>query len=99
MADISRCDMTNMTVHRYMAGVVGMLVGPAVAEHVMLGSREGPAAAVDDWDCFKGMVGTFEAECTPLLERGLGYARALANLCNEGFPPQDLVEAARVICL
>ncbi|KAL1197726.1 Vacuolar-processing enzyme delta-isozyme [Cardamine amara subsp. amara] len=37
---------------------------------------------VDDWDCFKTLVKSFENYCGATVEYGLKYTGALANVCN-----------------
>lgn len=60
-----------------------------------------PAAgqqAVADWDCLRGMVATWEAECGPMGEYGMKNSRLFANLCNSGLKPAAVRRAAMATC-
>jgi legumain len=54
---------------------------------------------VDDWDCYKGVIGAFSAECSNLYnQRHMKHTRTLANICNAGVSVEDFTNAARSIC-
>ncbi|KAH9327082.1 hypothetical protein KI387_007260 [Taxus chinensis] len=57
----------------------GVEKGPAVLNFV----RRPGEPLVDDWDCLKTMVRTFESHCGSLFQYGMKHMRALANICNE----------------
>lgn len=56
------------------------------------------SALVSDWDCLRGMVGAWSAECGPLDQYGMRHSRLFANLCNLGVTPDDLTQAAEQVC-
>ncbi|KAK1430551.1 hypothetical protein QVD17_13371 [Tagetes erecta] len=69
----------------------------------LVGSRHGPtrpkgSALVDDWDCLKSMVRTFETHCGALTQYGLKHTRTFANVCNKGVTKKALDEAAKKSC-
>lgn len=53
---------------------------------------------VDDWDCFKTLVGTYEEHCGRLSTYGKKHMRVFANMCNAGVHKPQLVEAASLVC-
>jgi legumain len=53
---------------------------------------------VEDWDCYKTNVATFEAACGPLGQYGMKHGRTLANLCNAGVTTEQVKVAAARIC-
>ncbi|XP_062109567.1 vacuolar-processing enzyme alpha-isozyme-like [Humulus lupulus] len=53
---------------------------------------------VDDWDCFKMHVKTYEKECGRLTTYGRKYTRAFANTCNAGITTDQLVAASIPTC-
>ncbi|XP_071730784.1 vacuolar-processing enzyme-like [Rutidosis leptorrhynchoides] len=42
------------------------------------------SALVDDWDCLRSMVHTFETYCGSLTQYGMKHTRTFADLCNNG---------------
>ncbi|CAI8612579.1 unnamed protein product [Vicia faba] len=54
---------------------------------------------VDDWDCFKTLIKTYEGHCSPLSNYGRKYLRAFANMCNAGISVKQMVAAASQACL
>lgn len=70
------------------------LAGPK-AESIM---TEVHTPVVEDWDCFKGAIQAFQAECMPLKEYGMKHTRTLANLCDAGMTVQQIGEASRKSC-
>ncbi|KAI3505200.1 hypothetical protein L1887_27165 [Cichorium endivia] len=55
-------------------------------------------ALVDDWECLKSMVRTFETHCGSLTEYGMKHTRTFANICNNGFTKKAMEEAAKDTC-
>ncbi|PON87668.1 Peptidase C13, legumain [Trema orientale] len=53
---------------------------------------------VDDWDCFKIHVKTYEKHCGRLSIYGMKYTRAIANMCNSGVTTDQLVAASVPTC-
>ncbi|XP_076914861.1 vacuolar-processing enzyme beta-isozyme-like [Bidens hawaiensis] len=69
----------------------------------LLGSGHGQArdeglALVDDWDCLKFMVRTFETYCGSLTQYGLKHTRTFANICNNGVTKKAMDEATKKSC-
>lgn len=60
--------------------------------------RPAGQALVDDWDCLKAMVKTYEECCGSLKTYGKKYMRAFANICNAGVPIHRLAEIATQVC-
>lgn len=55
-------------------------------------------AVVDDWECMKERVASWEANCGPLGEFGMHWTRTFANTCNDGVSPNDFRLAANETC-
>lgn len=53
---------------------------------------------VDDWDCFKMHMKTYEKYCGRLSKYGMKYTRAIANMCNAGITTDQLVAALMSTC-
>jgi legumain len=53
---------------------------------------------VDDWDCLKTMVRTFETHCGSLSQYGMKHMRYMANMCNAGVQKEQMAEAAAQAC-
>jgi legumain len=53
---------------------------------------------VDDWDCLKAMVSTWESACGQLDQYGMQHTRTFANLCNAGVNPDQLLDTAISTC-
>ncbi|GFP88055.1 vacuolar-processing enzyme [Phtheirospermum japonicum] len=53
---------------------------------------------VDDWDCLKSMVRTFETYCGSLSEYGMKHMRSFANFCNAGVRTEQMAKASSQAC-
>nr|KYP50231.1 Vacuolar-processing enzyme [Cajanus cajan] len=53
---------------------------------------------VDDWDCFKTLIKTYESHCGKLSIYGRKYTRAFANMCNAGISEEQMVVASSQAC-
>nr|KYP38665.1 Vacuolar-processing enzyme [Cajanus cajan] len=53
---------------------------------------------VDDWDCFKTLIKTYESNCGKLSIYGRKYTRAFANMCNAGISEEQMVVASSQAC-
>ncbi|KAJ4959061.1 hypothetical protein NE237_026172 [Protea cynaroides] len=73
----------------------GMEEGPEVLKAV----RPAGQPLVDDWDCLKTMVRTFETHCGSLSQYGMKHMRSLANICNVGIKQQQMTEASAQACV
>ncbi|XP_008797891.1 vacuolar-processing enzyme [Phoenix dactylifera] len=75
---------------------------------LLFGSEEGPKVLgtvrpagqplVDDWDCLKSMVRTFETHCGSLAQYGMKHMRSLANICNTGIKKETMAEVSAQAC-
>ncbi|KAK7395749.1 hypothetical protein VNO78_16316 [Psophocarpus tetragonolobus] len=54
---------------------------------------------VDDWDCFKTLIKTYESQCGTLSIYGKKYTRVFANMCNVGISKEQLKVASLQACL
>ncbi|CAO2819805.1 unnamed protein product [Amaranthus hypochondriacus] len=72
----------------------GLSNGPSV-----LSAKPKPGfPLVDDWDCMKSMVRTFEKECGSLTQYGMKHMRAFANICNKGILQSEMEEVCIAAC-
>ena len=72
----------------------GLERGPAILKAV----RPLGEPLVDNWDCLKTMVRTYEAHCGSLSQYGMKYMRALANICNEGVSVDAMATVSAEAC-
>ncbi|XP_074341031.1 legumain-like [Apium graveolens] len=68
------------------------------ANSVLNSVRESGLPVVDDWDCLKSMVKTFEMHCGKLTQYGMKHTRAFANMCNNGVTSFEMEEACMTVC-
>ncbi|KAF3432319.1 hypothetical protein FNV43_RR27059 [Rhamnella rubrinervis] len=54
---------------------------------------------VDDWQCLKKLVTTYEDHCGPLSSYGMKYTRAIANMCNAGVTTDQMIAASVKTCI
>ncbi|GLJ05324.1 hypothetical protein SUGI_0016090 [Cryptomeria japonica] len=72
----------------------GLEKGPAVLNFVRMPGEP----LVDDWDCLKTMVRTFESHCGSLSQYGMKHMRALANICNEKISVDAMARVSSEAC-
>jgi legumain len=60
--------------------------------------RPSGSPLVDNWDCLKTTVRTFETHCGSLSQYGMKHMRSFANICNAGIPNEQMVEASAQAC-
>ncbi|VVA11842.1 PREDICTED: vacuolar-processing enzyme [Prunus dulcis] len=72
----------------------GIKKGPEVLNTV----RPAGQPLVDDWDCLKTMVRSFETYCGSLSQYGMKHMRSLANICNAGMTKEQMTEASAQAC-
>ncbi|KAI4355930.1 hypothetical protein L6164_004654 [Bauhinia variegata] len=53
---------------------------------------------VDDWDCFKTLMKTYQSHCGSLSRYGMRYSRAIAKMCNAGIRAEQMVAALSRAC-
>lgn len=73
----------------------GFEKGPEVLKTV----RPAGEPLVDDWDCLKTLVRTFEAHCGSLSQYGMKHMRSVANICNAGIGKEKMGEASAQACV
>ncbi|XP_058108993.1 vacuolar-processing enzyme-like [Magnolia sinica] len=76
---------------------------------LLFGSKRGPEVLkvvqpigqplVDDWDCLKTMVWTFETHCGSLSQYGIKHMRSISNICNAGVGKEMRVEVSSQACV
>ncbi|GJZ80555.1 peptidase C13, legumain [Tanacetum coccineum] len=72
----------------------GLEKGPEVLNAV----RPTGEPLVDDWDCLKTLVRTFETHCGSLSQYGMKHMRSIANFCNAGITEKQMMEASSQAC-
>ncbi|XP_076899008.1 vacuolar-processing enzyme-like [Bidens hawaiensis] len=72
----------------------GIEKGPEVMSEV----RPAGQPLVDDWDCLKTFVRTFETHCGSLSQYGMKHMRSIANFCNAGITKELMMEASSQAC-
>ncbi|KZV37220.1 Gamma vacuolar processing enzyme [Dorcoceras hygrometricum] len=72
----------------------GEALGPQVLNTVRLAGQP----LVDDWDCLKSLVRTYETHCGSLATYGMRHMRSLANICNSGGNSERMAKAAAQAC-
>ncbi|KAH8944344.1 hypothetical protein BDL97_13G105000 [Sphagnum fallax] len=75
-----------------------LLFGTDVGASKLNAVRPAGQVLVDDWDCLKSMVHTFESHCGPLTQYGMKHMRAFANVCNAGLDATKMASAAEQAC-
>ncbi|XP_048530452.1 vacuolar-processing enzyme-like [Triticum urartu] len=76
----------------------GLLFGSEEGAKVLDAVRSAGQPVVDDWDCLKSVVRTFQERCGPLTQYGMKHMRSLANLCNAGVREEAMDKAAAQAC-
>lgn len=72
----------------------GIEEGPKVLNSV----RPSGQPLVDNWDCLKSSVRTFETHCGSISQYGMKHMRSFANICNTGIQMERMNEAAKQAC-
>ncbi|XP_061341865.1 vacuolar-processing enzyme-like [Gastrolobium bilobum] len=75
-----------------------LLFGKESSSTKMFHVRPAGQPLVDDWDCFKTLMKTYENHCGNLTTYGRKYTRAFANMCNAGISTEQMVAAASQAC-
>ncbi|KAL9313119.1 hypothetical protein ACSQ67_018571 [Phaseolus vulgaris] len=73
----------------------GIEEGPKLLNSV----RPAGQPLVDDWDCLKTLVRTFETHCGSLSQYGMKHMRSFANFCNAGIGKEQMAEASAQACV
>ncbi|KAI3468149.1 hypothetical protein Pfo_024812 [Paulownia fortunei] len=72
----------------------GIEKGPEVLKTI----RPAGQPLVDDWNCLKSLVRTFETHCGSLSQYGMKHMRSIANICNAGVKREQMAEASAQAC-
>lgn len=72
----------------------GIEEGPKVMNNV----RPSGQPLVDNWECLKSSVRTFETHCGSISQYGMKHMRSFANICNAGIKMEHMNEAAKQAC-
>ncbi|RDX76791.1 hypothetical protein CR513_43174, partial [Mucuna pruriens] len=75
-----------------------ILFGEEKSSTMMLHVRPAGQPLVDDWNCFKTLIKTYESHCGTLSSYGRKYTRAFANMCNAGISKERMVVASSQAC-
>ncbi|KAI7988881.1 hypothetical protein LOK49_LG13G02269 [Camellia lanceoleosa] len=73
----------------------GIEKGPELLQTV----RPAGQPLVDDWDCLKTLVRTYETHCGSLSQYGMKHMRSIANICNAGIQKDQMAEASTQVCI
>ncbi|KAK9923944.1 hypothetical protein M0R45_032340 [Rubus argutus] len=75
-----------------------LLFGTEKGSNVLTNVRPSGQPLVDDWDCFKMFIRTYESHCGKLSAYGMKYTRAFANMCNAGVSLEKMVAVSDQAC-
>ncbi|KAI4380877.1 hypothetical protein MLD38_007016 [Melastoma candidum] len=78
--------------------IAKLLFGIDTGSEVLKKVRHAGQPLVDDWNCLKSLVRTFEAHCGSLAQYGMKHMRSLANFCNAGIETRQMAEASSQAC-
>lgn len=76
----------------------GRLFGSEEGPRVLNAVRSAGQPLVDDWDCLKSMVRSFEEQCGALGQYGMKHTRAFADMCNAGVRADAMSKLASQAC-
>ncbi|KAJ4708156.1 Vacuolar-processing enzyme [Melia azedarach] len=76
-----------------------LLFGIEKGSEILNTVRPAGQPLVDDWDCLKSLVRTFEMHCGSLSQYGMKHMRSIANICNAGIEKEKMAEASAQACV
>jgi legumain len=76
----------------------GRLFGSEEGPKILNAVRPAGQPLVDDWDCLKSIVRSFEEQCGALGQYGMKHMRAFANMCNAGVGADAMSKLASQAC-
>ncbi|KAM1834420.1 hypothetical protein ACFX13_016890 [Malus domestica] len=88
-----------MHIDQTMKLIGKLLFGIEKGPQVLNAVRPAGQPLVDDWDCLKTMVRSFETHCGSLSQYGMKHMRSLANICNAGMTQEQMAEASAQACV
>ncbi|CAN1243392.1 Vacuolar-processing enzyme, partial [Linum perenne] len=88
-----------MHIDNSMKLIAKLLFGIQKGTEVLKTVRSAGQPLVDDWNCLKTLVRTFETHCGSLSQYGMKHMRSIANLCNAGIDKYQMGEASSQACV
>ncbi|KAJ0964590.1 hypothetical protein J5N97_025728 [Dioscorea zingiberensis] len=76
-----------------------LLFGSEQSVEILSTTRPAGQPLVDDWDCLKSMVRSFETHCGSLSQYGMKHMRSIANICNAGISVEMMSQASAQACV
>ncbi|XXG45956.1 hypothetical protein AAC387_Pa02g0907 [Persea americana] len=76
-----------------------LLFGSQRSLEVLKTVRPAGQPLVDNWNCLKGMVRTFEMNCGSISQYGMKHMRSIANICNAGIRQEVMAEVSAQACV
>jgi legumain len=86
------------TLDNNMNQITTILFGDQNGHQVLTSVRSPGQPLVDDWNCLKTLVKTYEEQCRALSIYGKKYTRAIANMCNAGINVEQMKMASIRAC-
>ncbi|XP_077209811.1 vacuolar-processing enzyme-like [Tasmannia lanceolata] len=75
-----------------------LLFGAEKGPELLRTVRPAGQVLVDNWECLKTMVRTFETHCGSLSQYGMKHMRSIANICNAGVGKETMAEVSTQAC-
>ncbi|KAJ8542207.1 hypothetical protein K7X08_017073 [Anisodus acutangulus] len=75
-----------------------LLFGVEKSNEILQNVRPAGQPLVDNWDCLKSYIKTFEAHCGKLTSYGKKHIRGIANICNAGIESGKMADATAQVC-
>ncbi|CAN4114375.1 unnamed protein product [Withania somnifera] len=75
-----------------------LLFGVEKGNEILKNVRPAGQPLVDNWDCLKAYIKTFEAHCGKLTSYGKKHIRGIANICNAGIASEQMTAATAQAC-
>ncbi|XP_044495259.1 vacuolar-processing enzyme alpha-isozyme-like [Mangifera indica] len=92
--EISKRQREDFNIQQILTILFGYKNGQNIVQYV----RPTGQPLVDNWDCFKMLMGLYEEHCGSLSTYGKKYARAMANMCNVGINKEKMIMALTQVC-
>ncbi|KAM7253707.1 hypothetical protein ACFE04_031389 [Oxalis oulophora] len=86
------------TIDNNMKRITTNLLGDRKGFEVLKMVRYPGQPLVDDWDCLKELVKTYQEQCGVLSTYGKKYTRSFANMCNVGINVEQIKMASIQAC-
>ncbi|XP_027190454.1 vacuolar-processing enzyme gamma-isozyme-like [Cicer arietinum] len=92
--EIAHREYVDKSVHM----ISSILFGEEKGSTIIVDVRASGQPLVDDWDCLKTFMKTYESHCGTLSSYGRKYSRAFANMCNAGISEKQMIAASTQAC-